>query len=139
MHIKVLDDSSEIANTISDLIIEDIKEKPNLLLCAATGGTPTQMYQLLVAKKALYTSDQLRVIKLDEWGGVPMESPETCESYLQKHILKPLKIHENNYFGFNSNSPNPKQEVHRIKSVLKKKWPHRYLYIRIGHKWSYSI
>ena len=123
MYIKVLKDNNEIASTISDLIVENIRNKPNLLLCAATGGTPTQTYQQLVDKRAHYSTEQLRVIKLDEWGGVPMDNPETCESYIQKHILKPLNIHPENYFGFNSNAPNAEKEIQRIKSALKKNGP----------------
>jgi len=123
MYIKELKDSKEIARAISDLIVERIKEKPNLLICAATGGTPTQTYQQLVDQKSRYSTEKLRVIKLDEWGGVPMDNPETCESYMQKHILKPLNIHQENYFGFNSNAPNPEEEIQRIKSELKKNGP----------------
>ena len=67
MNIKVLKDSSEIRDAASDLIVQEINLKPNLLLCAATGETPTNTYTKLVDKKELYPTDQIRVLKLDEW------------------------------------------------------------------------
>ncbi|MEQ6121257.1 6-phosphogluconolactonase [Reichenbachiella sp. MALMAid0571] len=123
MNIKVLEDSIEIANVISNLIVENIKLKPDLLLCAATGNTPTETYRQLIEKKELYPSNQLRILKLDEWGGVPMDNPETCESYLERYILKPLNIPESNYFGFNSNAANPEHEIQRMKTILYKQDP----------------
>jgi galactosamine-6-phosphate isomerase len=123
MILKVLKDSSEIGDAASDLIVQEINLKPNLLLCTATGETPTNTYTKLVDKKELYPTDQIRVLKLDEWGGVPMSDPMTCEYYLQKFILKPLNISQKNYFGFNSNSTNPEKEILRMKSVLLEQGP----------------
>jgi 6-phosphogluconolactonase/glucosamine-6-phosphate isomerase/deaminase len=52
---------SEIA---ADLIAKRIYEKPSLLLCLATGSTPTRTYELLATRpKSLF--DQIRILKLD--------------------------------------------------------------------------
>lgn len=118
MTIEVLRDGNEIGDAASELIVQEIKLRPNLLLCTATGETPTNTYTKLVNKKELYPTDQFRVLKLDEWGGVPMSNPMTCEYYLRKFILRPLNISQKNYFGFNSNSINPEKEIQRMKSVL---------------------
>ena len=123
MIIKVLKDNNEIGRVASDLIVQEIVRKPNLLLCTATGETPTNTYTKLVDKKELYPTDQIRILKLDEWGGVPMIDPMTCEYYLQKFILKPLNISQKNYFGFNSNSTNPEKEIQRMKSILIEQGP----------------
>lgn len=123
MNIKVVHDSNEIGRFASDLIIEEINRKPNLLLCMATGYTPTITYTKLVDKKDLYRSDLIRLIKLDEWGGVPLNDPMTCEYYLQQHVLKPLNISQKNYFGFDSNPEDPENEIHKMKNVLQNQGP----------------
>ncbi|MFT7161610.1 MAG: galactosamine-6-phosphate isomerase [Bacteroidia bacterium] len=123
MNIKILKDSDEIAKIVSDLVIEDINQNPTLLLCTATGGTPTKIYNSLIIKKNIYPTDQIRILKLDEWGGVPMDNPETCEHYMQKHIIRPLNISPDNYFGFNSDPTNPKNEIQRVKNLLIEQGP----------------
>jgi galactosamine-6-phosphate isomerase len=123
MNIEILKDGNEIANAVSDYVIEEINQNPSLLLCTATGGSPTTTYNYLTKKKDLYPTDQIRILKLDEWGGVPMDNPQTCEHYMQKHIIKPLNISEENYFGFNSNPENPENEIRRIKNILIKQGP----------------
>lgn len=123
MNIKVLESSDEIANEVSDLVIKDINQNPSLMLCTATGGSPTKTYNSLVSKKTLYPKDQIRILKLDEWGGVPMENPKTCEYYMQKHIIQPLNIPTDNYFGYNSHPENPEMEIQRIKNILVEEGP----------------
>ena len=63
----------------SSFIISETEKKKDLLLCSATGNSPERLYSALVNKsktdKAFF--DQLRVLKLDEWGGVPENHPVT--------------------------------------------------------------
>ena len=123
MNITVLKDSNEISTTVSDLIIEDINQKHDILLCTATGSTPTETYNKLADKKDFYSTKHIRIIKLDEWGGISMDNPETCECYMHKHIIKPLNISPENYFSFDSNPENPENEVQRIKNILQEQGP----------------
>jgi galactosamine-6-phosphate isomerase len=62
----------------------------------------------------------IKIIKLDEWGGVPMEDPGTCESYLQEHLIKPLHIDDSRYLSFCSNPDDPMAECNRIQNQLNK-------------------
>ena len=65
MNIKVVHGNNEIGRFASDLIIEEINRKLNLLLCMATGDTPRITYTKLVDKKDLYHSDLIPLIRLD--------------------------------------------------------------------------
>lgn len=123
MKIRITENDHETGALASDLIISQIKTKPDLLFCAATGGSPTNTYRQLAEKKSGYPVDELRVIKLDEWGGIPMQNPGTCESYLKKNILEPLSIPSSNYTGFNSEAKNPEEEVNRIRLWLSNEGP----------------
>ena len=73
MNIKVVHGNNEIGRFDSDLIIEVINRKLNLLPCMATGDTPTITYIQLVDKKDLYRSDLIPLIRLDEWCGVTLK------------------------------------------------------------------
>lgn len=123
MDIQTFGTEAALAEAASQYIIAAIQHQPNLLLCTATGNTPTLTYQNVVAKREQFPHDQLRILKLDEWGGVPIEHPGTCESYLQQHLVQPLNINSERYFSFQSNPQNSQQECKRIFQILQREGP----------------
>jgi galactosamine-6-phosphate isomerase len=105
----------------ANAIVERLKKKPDLLLCLATGSTPTRTYELLArCPKSLFT--QARILKLDEWGGIPMNSPAACESYLRKLLIDPLDLAPR-YTAFQSQPADPVAECARIAAWLKQNGP----------------
>ncbi len=125
MKIIKLDDYDALSREAASLIINELKKNRQALLCAATGGSPTGTYTLLKTSFDLEPElfSHLRVIKLDEWGGLPMNNPSTCESYLQKHVIGPLHITNDRYISFQSDPKDPAVECGRIQEELKKTGP----------------
>jgi galactosamine-6-phosphate isomerase len=120
MEIDIFDTYDELSHKAGNFILHEIQKNKNLLLCAATGGSPTGTYNLIgkAYKKNSGLFDHLRVIKLDEWGGIPMDHPATCETYLQTHLIQPLQIQESRYISFKSNPENPLEECELIREKL---------------------
>lgn len=116
----VCDTAEAMSRQAADLIVSLLREDPSLLLCAATGSTPTRTYELLLeryrAEPGLF--DRMRVLKLDEWYELEMEHPGTCEAYLQRHLLGPLGIGAERYAGFDSRAPDSDAECARIRTWL---------------------
>jgi len=102
------------------LIHTALLAKPDLLLCAASGSTPTRTYELLAEKyrDEAQSFRALRVLKLDEWGGIAMDDPGSCESYLQQYLVGPLEITKERYFAFAPNTKEPNEECERIAACL---------------------
>jgi len=125
MKINVFDTYEKLSLKAKELIVREIEQNENLLLCTATGSSPTGTYQLLGKEYQEQPNlfSKLRVIKLDEWGGISMDHPGTCESYLQTHLVQPLQISDSRYFGFISNPKNPEEECLRIQDKLKQEGP----------------
>ena len=125
MEIEILGTYEELSRKAGDLIIAEIKRKKNLLICAATGGSPAETYRLLGQKfqEQPKLFDQLRIIKLDEWGGIPMDHPATCETYLKMYLTDPLQISPERYIGFNSNPDDPALECRNIQDKLTREGP----------------
>lgn len=121
----VCDTEEEIGRRCAEVIIAELRRKPSLLLCAATGSSPTHAYRLLAEKKkqepALF--DELRIVKLDEWQGLKMSDQGTCESYLRNQLLGPLGVTEDRYFAFRSDPEDPPKECRRIERVLGEQGP----------------
>lgn len=122
MKIEKFENYEALSQRAKDLIVNEIVYKPDLLFCAATGGSPTGTYRLLETEfqKTPGLFDRMRVLKLDEWGGIPMNHPSTCETYLQKHLIQPLKVSDDRYTGFLSNPENPEAECKRIQDFIDK-------------------
>jgi galactosamine-6-phosphate isomerase len=123
MKINVLDSYEEVSRHAASIITAQAEKNKELLICAATGNSPTRTYAVLqetnLKRPGLFSS--INIIKLDEWGGIPMDHEGTCESYLQKHLIGPLAIDHSRYISFLSNPKNPKEECERIENALNAK------------------
>lgn len=125
MEIELCNTYEELSQKASAVILRELERKKDLLLCTATGNSPTGTYQLLVSKYRMQPDffDSLRILKLDEWGGIPFQHPGTCESYLQAHLIRPLEITGSRYVGFNSDPTNPVEECQHIQDKLTREGP----------------
>jgi galactosamine-6-phosphate isomerase len=120
MHITHCATVAELNEKAADLIVSELNKKPQSLLCTATGNSPTGIYQLLAERKSSIDSKSIRLLKLDEWYGLPMDHPASCEYYLQKYLIGPLGI--NSVTSFDSKAE-PEAECKRINGYLAKNGP----------------
>jgi galactosamine-6-phosphate isomerase len=123
MQLRLFDSMNDLSEFAASVIIAEINQKRNLLLCTATGNSTSETYHKLVSKINEFTTEQLRVIKLDEWGGVPADHPMTCEAYLQKKLLYPLQVNSSNYIAFRSDAKDPDLECERVQQLLDAQGP----------------
>jgi galactosamine-6-phosphate isomerase len=61
---------------------------------------------------------KLRVVQIDEWGGLPRGNPAACCTDLQKKLLEPLHVSPRRFAGFKSDARNPERECKRIRRWL---------------------
>lgn len=120
MNIQTCADYQEMSREGANILLHELRQKPNLLLCAATGSSPTGLYRNLAdtCNKTPELFSEMRVLKLDEWGGLDMENPATCEAYLRKYLIRPLSVTAKRYTGFQSNPEDPRKESRRIHDWL---------------------
>jgi galactosamine-6-phosphate isomerase len=121
MKITYLENYAALSEKAAHLIASEVQENPTLLFCAATGGSPTGMYAEMTKDKAIYA--QMRVIKMDEWGIIPLSHPDSCESYLIKHLLGPLEIADERYTTFDTAPELVEAECARLSQFIKAKGP----------------
>lgn len=123
--ITVEADYEAMSRRAADVVAEQLRAKPDLLLCVATGSSPRRAYELLAEKRRdeprLF--ERLRVLKLDEWGGLPPEHPGTCETYLRRWLIEPLGISAERYLTFRGDAAEPEAECGRIREMLRAHGP----------------
>lgn len=117
MKITYLDNYLALSQKAASIIAEEVGKNPSLLFCAATGGSPTGMYAEMAKNKSIYA--EMRVVKMDEWGIIPLSHPDSCESYLEKHLLSPLGINSERYTTFDTQSQMAEEECERMNGYLK--------------------
>lgn len=107
------------------LVFEEIERSPDLLFCAASGGSPTGLYEHMVKKYSQEPDffSELNVIKLDEWVGLPKGSEFSSEADIQKKLLKPIQYPVDRYISFDDQTTDPQEECERIQGELEEKGP----------------
>jgi galactosamine-6-phosphate isomerase len=125
MRIIHCEDDRSLSAEACRLVLAEIERRRDSLVCAATGHSPSGLYAELVrhaeADPALF--DRLRVVKLDEWGGVPPTDPGSCEHYLRTRLLDPLGVPSERYLAFSGMAPDPSAECERIRTELERRGP----------------
>jgi galactosamine-6-phosphate isomerase len=119
------DSHESLSRRAAEIIAGEIRSQPDLLFCAASGSTPTRTYELLRETRQAepHLFDQVRVVKLDEWGGLDQVHEATCEAYLQRQLIRPLGISSERYIAFRSDPENAQAECERIGTLLAKYLP----------------
>ncbi len=120
MNITYCKGYGEMSEKAAWIVTREIQKKRDLLLCAATGNSPAGLYAQLAGQGAKDPAffEALRIIKLDEWGGLPQNHPATCEHYLRTRLVDPLHIGPERYLSFQSAPPDPAAECARIQTAL---------------------
>ncbi len=125
MHLTYCSDYEEMSRKAAAVVLSEIEQNKDLLLGAATGNSPAGLYAQLAEKarheKALF--NRLRVITLDEWGGLAQNHPASCQHYLQHRLVDPLAITPDRYIGFRSDAMEPVAECARIQQALAQHGP----------------
>ena len=118
-------DYAEMSRQGAARVIAAATAKSDLLLCATTGHSPAGLYQELVREGARQPDllRDFRVVKLDEWLGMPPSDLASCEHYLQSRLVGPLAIDAERYLSFDSEAKDPPRECARISTELDRRGP----------------
>ena len=121
---NVFEDYETLSRRAADWLSERLRKRPVALVCFASGATPLRTYEQLTARgtkePSLFASCNL--LKLDEWGGLAMNDPATCEHQLRTAIVTPLGLTAQ-YTAFDSQPQDPEAECARIADWLEQNGP----------------
>jgi galactosamine-6-phosphate isomerase len=125
VRINVARDHEQMSRRAAARIAAAIRRKPAVLLGTVTGATPTRAYEHLAERRAVEPAlfGRVRVLKLDEWLGLPPRHPASCESYLREKLLGPLRIGRRRYQGFRARPKEPAADAARVARWLARHGP----------------
>jgi galactosamine-6-phosphate isomerase len=120
VRLEVAPDSEGMSRAAAAFIVARLRTKPDALLCLPSGASPVRVFELLVEehRRDPRLFARARFIKLDEWGGLAMDDPASCETYLQTRLVQPLGISPGRYFAWDSSPADPAAECARVAAWL---------------------
>jgi galactosamine-6-phosphate isomerase len=122
---QVFSDEEAMSVAAATRLAAEIRLKPSSLVCLATGASPKRTYELLVARARAepLLCSRTRWMKLDEWGGLAMDDPATCERFIREGVLDPLDVPARRYFGWHSQPADADEECARVAAWLASNGP----------------
>ncbi len=118
MQTQTFKNPETLATHTANYIIDLVKSKPNATLILTSGDTPVLTYKKIVEFASPADFEQVTIIGLDEWVGIPATSEGSCRYIVEENLLKPLGINPNQYTFFDSMSPNLESECKRVDELL---------------------
>lgn len=123
MKLNIYKDYNTLSSQAANEIIALVKNKPDAVLCLASGDTPRLTYAMMASKASDEKVDFSRCtfIGLDEWVGIPPENEGSCYFFLQNQIFKPLNISASKIHLFDALSENMEAECIKMDEIILEK------------------
>lgn len=120
MQTLIFENSARLADAVSDEIIAMLKEKPEGLLCMASGHSPKMTCEFFTDKIKKGEADGARFnfAGLDEWMGVEPTTPGSCYNDFRERIFEPLDINASRYHLFDGMSEDPQSECQKMDDYI---------------------
>jgi galactosamine-6-phosphate isomerase len=120
MQLKIYKDHHNLSEAAAAELLELVKNKPDAVVCLASGDTPRLTCKLFVEKAITEKADlsQITFIGLDEWVGIPPGNDGSCHYFFQHEIIGPLHFSADQVHLFDAMSGNLEEECRKIDNTI---------------------
>lgn len=110
MKLLVVEDYAAMSRAVADIVVAQAKAKPESSLIWPTGNTPVGAAKELVERfqEREFDPSKMVFVQLDEYLGLELDDPRTLFGWMEKVLLKPLKVCPCNVVRFQSDTKFPK-------------------------------
>lgn len=100
MQIIVEKDYKSMSKVVGKILIDAIKENPEIVLGLATGSTPMGMYEEMIKahKENNLDFSKVKSFNLDEYVGLAGDNPQSYEYFMKKNFFNHINIKKENTF-----------------------------------------
>lgn len=120
MTINTFPDYQTLSEATANLIIDVLKQKPEALICIASGDTPLGVCQFL-AKSDQKLFEKCTLVGLDEWVGMDENDEGSCKFGIYQNLLIPLNIPAERIKYFDAKAQNLALECQKINEFIASK------------------
>lgn len=134
MKLNIYPDKDAMSKATADLIVEQIRKKPDSLLCFPSGESPTIVLKYLVkyGLEGLVDFSQCRFVGLDEWIGMDENDEGSCKHYLYTNFFNPVQINPEQIIFFDGLAENPDLECQRMDQYIQENGPIDFMLVGLG-------
>jgi len=124
----------EMCRVTADIIVNQIKQKPDSLICLTSGDTPAGAYKLLVqyAKEGKVDFSQTWFVGLDEWVGMDKDDAGSCTNFLYETFFIPANIHPSKMMVFDAKAADLDASCAAMNAFIKEHGPLAIMLVGIG-------
>jgi glucosamine-6-phosphate deaminase len=131
--VTIISSPGEVDQFAVDLVIKQIKNKPDSVLTLPTGSTPIGMYRLLIdAYHHGLDFSQIKTFNLDEYIGLRTDHPESYINFMRRNLFDHINILTENIFIPNGLAADLNQETVRYDKLLTQSGPSDLVILGIG-------
>ena len=124
MNVVTCENYERLSAQAAAVVAAQIERKRGLVLCTATGNSPIGLYGELAhraaADRELFRA--IRIIALDEWGGLRETDPGSATGFLREKVLTPLQISDDRFIAFDTGIE-PGEACRRMRAELERVGP----------------
>lgn len=115
-------DYGELSKKAGEIVVEEIKKKPNLVLGLASGRTTLGLYKNLVKayKKKQISFSKVGIFNLDEYYPIKKRSKKSFYDYFYNNLFNYVDIKKPNINLLNPETKNPKKECEDYERKIKR-------------------
>ncbi len=123
MNILIYKDYATLSEFVAEEIISLLKEKPDAVICMASGDTPKLTCELFTkkAKEENLDISKFFFIGLDEWVGLAPGMEGSCHYYFKKRIFEIIGLSPAQYHLFNGVAEKLAEECTEMDKIIKDK------------------
>jgi glucosamine-6-phosphate deaminase len=134
MKIRTYAGYNEMCRAAAEMIVNQVKLKPDSLLCLTSGDTPAGIYKLLVqyAKEGRVDFSECYFVGLDEWVGMDKNDAGSCTNFLYKTFFTPAKIKAAKMMIFDAKAVNLDASCTAMNNFIKEKGPLAIMLVGVG-------
>lgn len=124
----------EMCRATADIIVNQIKQKPDSLICLTSGDTPAGVYRLLVqyAKEGKVDFSKTWFVGLDEWVGMDKNDAGSCTNFLYETFFTPANIDPSRMMVFDAKAADLDSSCVAMNGFIKEHGPLSIMLVGIG-------
>jgi glucosamine-6-phosphate deaminase len=134
MKLLVNKNYDEMSRAAANLIIEQVRRKPDSLLCFPSGESPAGVFKCLIADANADKVDFSRCyfVGLDEWVGMGKDDDGSCTNFLYEHFFTPMQINAVKVRFFDAKADDLEASCKAIDDFIKDVGPLDIMMVGIG-------
>lgn len=98
MKVIITKNYEELSRKTADIVVDLVKQKPNMVFCLPAGGSPIGMYECLVKdyREGKVSFRDMITYDMDEYVGIGPDNENSYAYFMQKHFLKYVDVQPEN-------------------------------------------